>query len=639
MLSVIRQFAKSWFAKLLFVVLIASFGVWGVRDMVHPKFSDAVVTAGSHEIHAEEFKQAFQKELEKLSQQQGQPISTQDAVNAGLDQRMLGEIANEASIAEYAQRIGLTPSVDQVTDAIRAIPGFQGPNGKFDPQTFTQTLAQNGITPARLQSEIRDDLAVNQLSAGLAAGFHAPKTYTALFAVYQQETRDLDFFVLDPHAVPQPPLPTDAQLQAFINQHADAFKRPEMRQLSVVRLSAKALAPSMPVDPAALQTLYDFRKAAAATPEKRSLIIIPVKTAADGAKAAAALKAGQDPAAVAKSVGAQPMMFASVIQSAVADPKLAAAAFAMKAGDVQGPVQGSLGMGVIKLNDVTPAHTPSLDDMRAQLEPQVRTDAAGKKVYDLMRKYEDAHDGGANLAAAAKAAGIDVQAIGPITADGMDVTGAKSPALTPKLLRDAFKLSQGGESDMEAESSGEYYAVRVEQVIPPHVPALAEIKPDLTKAYMVNQMRTALQAKADALVARLSKGEAFASVAASAGVKPGHAAGLTRAALSQNQQLNPQLAAKIFGGKKGDAFDGPTDAVHVMVAQIAAAGPPPIPAAAAMTVQGVEPVSGQVFQDLEQALENTARARIKPTLDQAQAREALGLPAAGGPAKPAAPAS
>jgi peptidyl-prolyl cis-trans isomerase D len=61
MFAAIRAFTKSWIATLLFGLLIVSFAVFGIgnRDMLRPRISNAVITAGSRSIGPAESKRAF----------------------------------------------------------------------------------------------------------------------------------------------------------------------------------------------------------------------------------------------------------------------------------------------------------------------------------------------------------------------------------------------------------------------------------------------------------------------------------------------------------------------------------------------------------------------------------------------------
>ncbi len=635
MLAAFRNFAKSPIAVVLLSLLIVSFAVWGIRDVFHGRISDAVVTAGSREVSPAEYKRIFNQGLKQIEEQQGQAVSLQDAIAGGFDRQVLSDLSNNEAFDEFISRLGVVPADSLVGDAIaKQTEFFDRVTGKFDKVAYQDFLGKLGLTQDRFEGIERDQIAETHLASGVGAGLRAPKTYGAVIAGYEFESRNLTFFMLDPHNVAQPDKPTDAQLQAFLNAHAAALKMPERRVLSVVRFSAKALAPTMPVDPAALEKLYNFRKDTASTPEKRSLVQIPVKDAAMAATATAKLKQGLDPAMVAKSLGVSPISYKDTAKDGVADPRVADAAFALKAGDVSGPIQGGLGLAVVKVLDVKPGHPASLDEMRPQLEAQVRADAAGQKVTDGVQKYEDAHDGGSNLAESAKAAGATVTTLGPITAQGSDLGGQTPQGVTPKLLAEAFKQPQGGESDMINDGKGEYFAVRVEKVLPPAVPSLDEIKPRLFEAYMIDQMTQRLQAKADEATARLKKGESFEAVAASMNAPVQHANTVSRASLAQNRTLGAEAAGKIFSAKAGEAFSAPTAQVAIMVARLDSIQPPSPMQAAMLVLQGERPLSQQLFDDLGQALREEAAAKVKPTSDLARAHEALGLSADTAPAAP-----
>ena len=66
--------------------------------------------------------------------------------------------------------------------------------------------------------------------------------------------------------------------------------------------------------------------------------------------------------------------------------------------------------------------------------------------------------------------------LGPISADGKDMQNQAVAAATPKLLKEAFSLAQGAESELEDEGEGDYFAVRVQSITPPALPTLAEIR-------------------------------------------------------------------------------------------------------------------------------------------------------------------
>ncbi len=628
MLAAIRAFAKSPLASLLIGLLVVSFSVWGIRDVLHPKFSDAIVTAGAHETSPSEFKRLFEAMRQQAGQQSGQDVSLQDAVAEGLDQRTLSEVEASDAFADYLRRIGLVPAPQLILNTLRQQPGFFNALGQFDKATYESKLATVGLTPTLYEALMADDIAQNQLAAGLAAGLKTPDIYGAVIAGYELESRNVSYLVLGPKSVPAPPAPTDAQLQAVLNQNAVALTRPEVRTISLVLFSAKAIAPSMPVDEAAVQKLYAFRKDSLSQPEKRSLVEFSTRDAAKGAAIVADLKTGKDPAAVGKAQAVAPVTFADKPQGGIVDPAIAAAAFSAKSGEVVGPISSGLaGYAVIKIIKITPASVPTLDSLRPQLEADAKTDSATQKVFDGVKKYSDAHDSGANLADAARTAGVTPTTIGPFTAQGADLTGQPAKGLDPRMLKEAFSLPQGGESEMEDEGNGEYFALRVEKVSPPAEPTLAEIKPQLTQIYMQQTQGKALADRADQLVQAIQKGESFEAAAASASVKAGVLNGVTRAGLQQGKQIAPEMIERLFGAKPGQVFDGQVGPMQVMIARIDASHPAAgVDVARATAGQGPA-LARQIFQDMGDATRAVAISVVKPQGDLTAAREAIGLSA------------
>ena len=629
MIAFIRAFVKSWFAKVLLSVLILSFvifGVGSVRDVFRARIHDAVVTAGSRQVSSEQFKRIFDNYKRAAEQQNNQQISLQDAVAQHLDTQVLQEVATNEAFAEFIHRSGLQPAATLIADAIRKQPAFfDQVSGRFDKTAYQQKLAENQLTPTMFESLLSDQIAQGHLMAGFQAGFRAPMTYEAVIAGYELEGRSLSYFLIDPGKMPEPAAPTDAQLQAFMTQNAAALKRPEFRTLTVLRFSAKALSPSLPADPAAVEKLFNFRKDTLSAPEKRSLVEIPAKDAASAQAIVAKLNAGVAPDVAAKSIGVQPIVYNEAPKAGIADPTVAAAAFSMAAGQVSGPIKGALGYAVVKLASITPAKVATIDSVRPELEAQVRTDAAAQKVYDQVQKYDDSHSGGASMADAAKASGGAPVQVGPVTAQGLDMTGHPVPGLTPKLLKDAFSLAPGAESEMEDEGQGEYFAVRVDKIAPPALPTLAEIKEPLIRYFKTRAMAQAVQAKAEALVQAIHKGQSFEAAAASLGATVGHAPNVTRAAMGQNRSISPELAAKLFAAKQGEVVTGPTSQIAVMVARIDAVQPAPVADAARAVVAQNRQFSGQMFQDLGEMARIAARQSIKPTMDPVRARTALGI--------------
>ena len=624
MLSAFRVFAKSWVAAVLIGLLIVAFAVFGIRDVFGHRISNAVITAGARTLTATDFRHEFDLLRKRAEQDGGQPLTAEAAAANGLDRQVLQGLATREGFAELLRRMGVHPSDKLVAEQLAKIPAFFNPvSGQFDKQQYQQRLAQNDLTPDKFEAALRDEVAEQHLVGALTNALLVPRAYAAMAAIYGLEARDISYLNLTPASVPPPAPPTDAQLAAFMKENAARLILPEFRVLTVVRFSPQLAGANLPVDEAEVRKRYEFRKDTLSTPETRSLAQIPAKDAATAQAVSARLQKGEAPQAVAKAIGVDAIAYDNKPQSAIADRKLAAAAFQMQPGQVS-VVQGDLGLAVVKLNGVTPGKTVSFEEARPGLEAELRKDAAAEKVYGLTQAYDDAHQKGANLTEAAQKAGVTPTTIGPVSRDGRDPQGQPVGGLSQKLVDTAFGLPSGGESEVVQAGDGEYFAVRVEKIIPPAMPALASIKPQLTQVWMMQHLVQALQAKADALAARVTKGETLEAVAASSGVQLVRAPGVDRQNGEQNPLMSQEILANAFGRKPGEVFTA-RGRNGIVVGKVEAVRPGDLQALARLTEQARPQMTATVFREIGDSAEAAARQKVKVSIDYNRAREAIGL--------------
>ncbi|MBA3811946.1 MAG: peptidyl-prolyl cis-trans isomerase [Caulobacteraceae bacterium] len=627
----LRSTARNPVAIALMGLLVLVFLILGVGgggrfpDAFRASHADAVVAAGGHATSTRDFKRIFDNQKQQLEQQSGQPVPAELLVRDGFDQQLLNQLALDEAEVEMLARAGVVPAPALVDGEIRKLPfAFDRVTGKFSERQFTQFLANQGLTPRQAQAELGDELALRHFTSAVEAGFRAPRLYAALNAIAGLENRDVSYFALDPHIVPQPPAPTDADLMAFMKEHAAQLTLPERRVITVARFSAKALEPAVAIDPAAVAKEFAFQKDSLSTPEKRTLVQIPVKTPAQGALAATRLARGEDPNLIAKGFGVEPIRYADQPQSAVADRKLASAAFALPQGQVSGPIQGDLGMAVVKVVKVTHGQAATLETARPKIEAGLRAKAAQNQAYELSQKFDDARQAGASVADAARKAGVTPITVGPVTAQGLDSDGKPTPALADKILKAAFAAAAGEETDLADAGPGEYFALRVERVIPPALPPLADKRAELAKAYATQKYLLALKAKAEDLMGQIRKGASIDQVAAQAGGKVVRQVGMQRVQAQQYKDLGRDFLQGVFAGKPGDVFAAAAPS-GVFIAKLEAVRPGDVTAMARVTEAIRGRLSEDYLRDLLTSVKTAARQSVKVDVNLPLARQALGI--------------
>ncbi len=625
MLTALRTFAKSWVAAVMMGLLIVSFVGWGASKYGFEAVrGDEVIKAGSRTVSSLEFRRRYDDFKKQIEQQYGQQVTPEFAEQNKLDKVLISQLSGREAFNEMLRRAGIVPSDKLIADEIRKIPAFfDQVTGAFDKKTYAQRLQENNLNPTAFEKDLADQMATQHFLVGVGNGLQAPRAYGAFLAIMGLETRDIAYFQVTAASVPKPSAPTDAQLTAFMNEFKDRLTRPETRVITVVRFTPQ-IDQTAAVDPAELKKRYDFRKDTFSRPETRTIVQVPAKSQAAAQAIVQRLKANESPAAVAKSQGVEAITYDDKPQTAIPDRKLAAAAFAMQAGQI-GPVQGDLGLAVVKVVSVSPGRTVSIEEARPMLEAEVRKDMATEKAYTQSQAYDDAKQGGADMAAAAAKAGAPTTTLGPVTAQGAMLNGQPVAGVTPRMLEQAFQLPSGGESELIEGDNGEYFAVRVERITPASLPPLEEIRPQLTQGWINQQTAKAMEAKGKELLARIQRGEAFDAVAASGGYAVTRAQGLSRQTAQMDQTTPREVLGRAFAARSGEAFMGPTQASTYAIGKVEKismdAGPQVGMIAEAQRAALTQPLVGEIMAQAQAY----SRDKLKIRVDPARARAAIGM--------------
>jgi len=627
MISLFRDFTKSWLFTALMALLIASFAVFGLRDVFGSASGNDVVVAGGRHVSADEFKQQFdQYKNQQAQQNNGQAISNEDFVSSGAYLQMLDAIAGQTAFSAWLDKLGVKATPNMIAKQLASFQAFFNPvTGRFDKDTYRRALAQHEMTQEQFEKSIADELSVQQYSQAALNGVRAPRILAALEGAYELQSRDARVFTLSPNNVAHPVPPTDAQLLDYYNARKEQLQLPELRTVSIIRFSAQDYAKTVAVTDADLKTLYNQELPSLQTAEARSFTEISAPDAASANAIAADLKAGKSPADAAKAHGGNVITFDGKTQADIPDAKIAAAAFALQKGQVSGAVQGSLGYAVLRVDDIRGGVTPTFESLRAKLEDDYRKNKAADAVNDLVHKFQDAHDAGDDFTASAAKLNLKIVQLPPMTAQGKSAQADYSQY--PDLVKAVFDLgAAGATSDVQRMADGEYFALRLDTIKPAGAPPLAEIKPQLVQYYLQEKMSEAVQAKAEEAKARLDKGEDFAKVAASYNAPVQNLNGLDRIKASQSNIPAP-LANSIFYGQSGDVFQvaGDKSGLVYAVGRIDAVHQADVNAANAMASTARPQMAKLLGNDFATITESAARTLVKTQTYPVAAAKALGV--------------
>ena len=126
-------------------LIIVSFAVWGVGDMLRGFTSTTVAKVGSVSISQGAFSNAVQSETYRLQRQYRQPLTPQQARSLGVDAQVLDRMIDEAALNQSALKMGLAISNESIASAVRDDPSLKGLDGKFDHNRFDEMLRDAGM--------------------------------------------------------------------------------------------------------------------------------------------------------------------------------------------------------------------------------------------------------------------------------------------------------------------------------------------------------------------------------------------------------------------------------------------------------------------------------------------------------------
>lgn len=150
MLTLLRNAAGTWVAKLLLILLVLSFAVWGISGQITSGFGSHVVSVGKTRVSINEFRLAYDRQVSQFSQQFGRQITREQAQAFGIDQMVLSQLVAGAVLDEQAREMRLGLSRDRLAALTAEDPAFRGPDGRFDRNQFSGCCARPACRPTTI---------------------------------------------------------------------------------------------------------------------------------------------------------------------------------------------------------------------------------------------------------------------------------------------------------------------------------------------------------------------------------------------------------------------------------------------------------------------------------------------------------
>lgn len=511
MLDIIRKHAGSWLVKFILGAIAIVFIFWGIGSFRSERLSVAAKVNGDT-ILARTYRSAYSNAVEHYQKMfQGKiPEGFLDQIQ--LKQQVLDSLINEVLIQQEARRLGIIASDEEVRAEILRMPAFQE-NGQFSQGLYDRVLRSARLTPQEFEEDVRKRIIFGKITSLATAGLTVTETEARDYFAFENEEIDIAFVRIDPAQCKKSVTFTQEDLAAWFDAHKEDYRTAPRIDISYLLVKRADLEKEATPTDAEISDFYadhigDFR-----VPEKRRArhILVRIPKDADEKKVEELRKKaeglleqiqkGEDFAAIAKKYSEDPASAAKggelgTFARGVMVKPFEDAVFAMKPGEISGPVRTPFGWHVIKLEEIFPGHTRPFDDVKAEIAGTILKKKTEKLLQEKARAAYDSIIDSGGLEQYAQKEGITLEKTGPFEEESPAPILSKAPQAAKAL----FALEPGELSSMLTVPEGILIAEVLDKE-KSRLPELDEVKDRVTQDLVQARSRDLCREKAQAILA------------------------------------------------------------------------------------------------------------------------------------------
>ncbi|MBJ3814819.1 peptidylprolyl isomerase [Shimwellia pseudoproteus] len=622
MMDNLRAAANHVVLKIILGLIIVSFILTGVGNYLIGGNNNYAAKVNGQEISRAQFENAFAGERNRLQQQLGDQyseIASNEGYMKSVRQQVLQRMVDEALLDQYARKLGLSISDEQVKQAIFKEPAFQN-NGRFDNTRYNAILSSMGMSADQYAQALRNQLTTQQLINAVVGSDFMLNGETDNIAALVSQERLARSATLDVNALAAKQQVTDAEIDTWYQQHKDALIAPEQFKVSYIMLDAAAM--QADVSDADVQAWYDQHQDQFTQAARYRFSVIQTKDEATAKAALDELNSGKDFASVAKEkstdiISARNGGDMGWLETATMPDELKTAGLKDK-GQLSGVIKSSVGYLIARLDDVQPQQVKSLADVRDSIVAKVKQEKALDAFYALQQKVSDAaSNDNESLAAAEKVAGVKVVESDWFGRDNVPQALNFKP-VTDEIFNGSLigeNGTPGSNSDIISVDGDRAFVLRIADHKAQAVKPLSDVRDQVVAA--VKHQKADIQAKADAdkLLASLKAGNGDEALKAS-GLQFGELKTFTRTA---QDPVSQSVFALALPAKDKPSYGVSNDMqgnVVLLALQEVRAGNMPQEQKKAM-VQGITQNNAQItFEALMANLRKDAKIKVGDALEQ-----------------------
>ncbi len=514
MLDFIRQNVGSWMVKFILGAIVVVFVFWGIGSFRSSRM-DVAAKVNGEKILFETFREAYSRVLENYQRMFGGTIPEfikKDAIK----KQVLNELINKALINQAAAKMGIIVSDEEIRQTIVQLRAFQS-NGGFSQDLYERLLKQNRLTPAKFETSVREELTLEKVKAILAAGIDVPDSEAEDRYRYENQQISLQYLTIDPDDCEQDVKYSEKDLKTWYAAHEDSYKTEPLRKIRYLVFKKADEMKHVIVPADKISAYYKEHMDEFSVKEQRKarhiLLRLPQDASEEDAKKVKAkadrlferLRKGESFVKLASKYSEDPGsaknggdlgFFSKGTMITPFDDKV----FSMKEGEISPPIRTKFGWHIIKLEKIKPQRLKPLKDVRPIIEAKLKSQEAGKVLWEKANKAYDEIIELGGLDAYAKKHGLKL--------NKSEFFSQSNPpralGFSLDVITTLFSLSQGELSSLLEIPQGVLIA-QILEIKPSRIPDLKEIEAWVKKDYIKEKARELCTSRAKEILKEARK--------------------------------------------------------------------------------------------------------------------------------------
>ena len=503
-----------------------------------PSFLDTPgSTISSHEVIAEiegrqitagDFRRIYYEQIQAYRTAYGGNLNEDMLRQLGIDQRLLQQMIDEEAALAEAAKLGIDASDAELRERILTMPAFQE-NGRFiGDERYRQLLQlqRPPLKPAEFEERLRRSLVVEKLRTAVTDWVRVAGDEVDAEFRRRNEKVKLELVTFQADKFREGVTVSDAELAQHFDANKDKYRIPEKRKIRYLLVDMQAMGAKVTLAPDDVQRYYEDNADQYSTPEQVRASHILLKT--EGKDEAAVRTQAEDVLAKAKG-GAD---FAELAKTFSEDegskekggdldlfgrgamvPEFEQAAFTLQPGVISDLVKTQYGFHIIKVTEKRPAVTRALDEVKQQIEDQLKVERAQAQATRMAESASADIKKPADLDRVGKTRGFTVSESGAFQRDE-PIAGI---GFAPEVGAWAFQLAENEVSPPIRTSQG-FVIIAVTGTQDAYVPKLDEVKEKVREDVTVKKALEAARLRAAGVAQEAAKSGDLAKAAKAAGL-------------------------------------------------------------------------------------------------------------------------